>query len=703
ELINDFKVEAAEQHQTIINGLVALEKGPPTAAFQQLVETTFREIHSMKGAARAVNQTEIGRLCQGMESVFHQVKSGDLALTSVHFDALYQATDLLAVMLAEIDKKEKSFGANTLAQMMKRLDALTSGEIPPKPMEFPALPRVQDQPKTEKQNQPVPKPVVAVPPAADTVRIATAKLGTLLHEAEEFISVKATLGYYIQEIQKQQNQRLSGIIREMKQFHHALSRMVDDLLLDIKTTLLYPFSTLLDIFPKIVRDLGKEYKKEINLTIQGGEIEIDRRILEEIKDPLIHIIRNCIDHGLETPEIRKEAGKAPSGILEMIVKKDTGRHVILTIRDDGTGIDRKKVLQSALKMGIVTSESAERMTDQEVFSLIFRSGISTSQFITDISGRGLGMAIVAEKISKLGGDIATSSIPGQGAAFTITLPVTISNFRGILVQISEQFFIIPTTSVERAIRIRKKGIRSVETSPMISLNDESIALVRLGDVLGIPPLKSKTTEDLPVPVLILSLAPKKIAFIVDYIHGEQEGMVKDMGPQLIHVRNISGITVLGSGQIIPILNIPELMDSATHAFSPGAEQQPAYTESLSDHQKYILVAEDSITLRILLKNILESSGYMVKTAVDGMEAFQFLKNEVFDLVVSDVEMPRMNGFDLTSRIRNDKTLSETPVILVTALDSPEDRQKGIESGADAYIIKGNFEQSNLLDTIHRLI
>jgi two-component system chemotaxis sensor kinase CheA len=238
---------------------------------------------------------------------------------------------------------------------------------------------------------------------------------------------------------------------------------------------------------------------------------------------------------------------------------------------------------------------------------------------------------------------------------------------------------------------------------MISLNDESIALVRLGDVLGIPPLKSKTTEDLPVPVLILSLAPKKIAFIVDYIHGEQEGMVKDMGPQLIHVRNISGITVLGSGQIIPILNIPELMDSATHAFSPGAEQQPAYTESLSDHQKYILVAEDSITLRILLKNILESSGYMVKTAVDGMEAFQFLKNEVFDLVVSDVEMPRMNGFDLTSRIRNDKTLSETPVILVTALDSPEDRQKGIESGADAYIIKGNFEQSNLLDTIHRLI
>jgi len=727
ELLKSFKIEATEHYQAILNELVELEKKPSAPELQALVETIFREIHSIKGAAMAVNQHDIGLLCQGMESIFHKAKQGKLTLTPLHIEALYQATDLLGVMFSEIETTQKSVDSTVLSQIKKRLDAFTTGHESPdtsrttdsheiqaasekqEPPEPGSLATLISDPKTIR-TEPLPVEIsgqIRIPktdhiPAQDTVRIATSKLRKLLYEAEIFISIKAAFEFYIREIKKLQISELSDISKEMDQLQHALSRSVDDLLLNIKTTLLFPFSTVLDIIPKIARDLGKEYKKEINLTIQGGEIEIDRRILEEINNPLIHLIRNCIDHGLETPEIRKQAGKPPDGILEVIVKQDAGRQITVTVRDDGSGIDREKVIQSAIKAGIASRESGDTMTDAEVFRLIFRSGISTSPFITDISGRGLGMAIVAEKVSKLGGSVNVDSVPGQGTTFTIKLPVTIANFRGVLVEVNDRFFIIPTTSVEKVVRIRKDEIRSVQSKQFILLNDESITLVRLSDILEIPAGKSKKLEE--NPILILTVGQDRIAFGVDQVYGEQEVTVRDMGPQLVHVRNISGVTILGSGQVVPIMNIPELMDSAAH-YTKGEMVARASEggETPVKLQKRVLVAEDSITMRSLLRNILESAGYLVKTAVDGMEAYQFMQTEFFDLLVTDIEMPRMNGFELTDRVRHDNLLSAIPVILVTALDSPDDRQRGMESGANAYIVKGSFEQSDLMEMIHRLI
>lgn len=725
ELLNDFKIESLEHHQAIVNGLIELEKNPPSGDYEQLVETTFREVHSLKGAARAVNQAEIGRLCQFIEGIFHGLKQGKLSLTHDHFDALYQAVDVLGVMLKEIDVTNKRVNATMLNQHMKRLENLVLGKPAAHPMEIPKPPPFipgSESPEiqsglnkipelTEERHSATDEPTDGIKRATsvkdstkDTVRITTSKLQTLLREAEEFISVKTTLGYYIREIEKKQTREFNPLIREMEQFHHSLSRLVDDLLIDIKTTLLNPFSTLLDIVPKIVRDMGKEYKKEINLTIRGGEIEIDRRILEELKDPLIHLIRNCIDHGLENSQVRKSGGKDPNGLLDISVKQESGNRVILTIRDDGAGIDRQKVIQAALKNGLIAKERAGSLSDAEILGLIFRSGVSTSPFITDISGRGLGMAIVAEKISGLGGDVSVTSKPGRGTTFVITLPITISNFRGILLQVSNQSFIIPTISVERAIRVTKEDIHTVESQSIILLNGESVPLLRLSDVLGIVTHTPRKKEETPQPIMILQHARKRLALMVDQVNGEQEGMVKDMGPQLIHVRNITGVTILGGGQVIPILNVPELFESSMGiAYTDEVVSESGQQELSDGHQKYLLVAEDSITLRSLLRNILESSGYKVRTAVDGLEAFQFLQNDSFDLVVSDVEMPRLNGFDLTLRIRGDKVLSEIPVILVTALDSPADRQRGMECGANAYIVKGSFEQSNLLETIQRLI
>jgi len=716
ELLADFKMEAGEHQQAIINGLLELEKKPPLIQYTELVETTFREVHSLKGAARAVNLLDIERLCQSIESVFHQLKQGSLQLTSVSFNILYSAMDTLTVMLSESGGNSKSISPGVLAKLVKEVETMRQTSGLPSKMEFPLPPLVAelkdtDDKKTEESeiatvlpNDFLKNSVSELKTAKDTVRVSTAKLDSLLRQAEEFISVKATMAYFIHELESNQQDDRHNLFKELDLFYGSMSRMIDDLLYDIRTTLLHPFSSLLSVVPKIVRDLGQEFHKEIKTTIKGGEIEIDGRILEEMKDPLIHLIRNCVDHGIETPMVRRQHGKPEAGSVNILVKLESGKNVELVIEDDGAGIDTSKVIAAAIKSGIISSDLAAAMTDKEVFQLILKSGISTSLFITDISGRGLGMAIVAEKIGKLGGNIEVDSTPGKGTRFTILLPVTLATFKGILVRLGAQFFIIPTNSVERAIRIRQHDIKSVESKQMILLNNESVALVRLGDLLGVTVRKARKNDEHPIPVLIISMSGKRIAFMVDEVLDEQEGLVKELGAPLIHVKNIAGVTISGSGMVVPILHVGELMDEAIHAAAKLEVMDLAGEEEKEQHsQQVILIAEDSITSRSLLRNILESAGYMVKTAVDGFEAFQLMQKESFDLVVSDVEMPRMNGFELTARIREHSEMAEIPVILVTALDTADDRKKGMDAGANAYIVKSDFEQSNLVDTVHRLI
>jgi two-component system chemotaxis sensor kinase CheA len=624
--------------------------------------------------------------------------------------------DTLTVMLSESGGNSKSISPGVLAKLVKEVETMRQTSGLPSKMEFPLPPLVAelkntDDKKTEESEIAAVLPndfsknsVTEPKTAKDTVRVSTAKLDSLLRQAEEFISVKATMAYFIHELESNHQHDRHTLFKELDLFYGSMSRMIDDLLYDIRTTLMHPFSSLLSVVPKIVRDLGQEFHKEIKTTIKGGEIEIDGRILEEMKDPLIHLIRNCVDHGIETPMVRRQQGKPESGSLNIHVKLESGKNVELVIEDDGAGIDTSKVIAAAIKSGIVSSDLAAAMTDKEVFQLILKSGISTSPFITDISGRGLGMAIVAEKIAKLGGNIEVDSTPGKGTRFTILLPVTLATFKGILVRLGAQFFIIPTNSVERAIRIRQHDIKSVESKQMILLNNESVALVRLGDLLGVTVRKASKNDEHPIPVLIISMSGKRIAFMVDEVLDEQEGLVKELGSPLIHVKNIAGVTISGSGMVVPILHVGELMDEAIHAAAKLEIMDLAGEEAKEQlSQQVILIAEDSITSRSLLRNILESAGYMVKTAVDGFEAFQLMQKESFDLVVSDVEMPRMNGFELTARIREHGEMAEIPVILVTALDTADDRKKGMDAGANAYIVKSDFEQSNLVDTVHRLI
>lgn len=770
KLLATFRVEADEHLKAMSAGLIELEKKPATDRYAEIIETVFREAHSLKGAARAVNLKEIESVCQPLESVFAALKNRQLPVSQPLFDLLYQVVDTLAGLLAPGAATPESHQAIP-ALLIRQLDDAAQGRFAaPKMAQAPQTAPFADipvkTPAAETSATEIPVPVAMAQPVpslvSSTVRVHTQKLDAVMRQIEELLSPRLASAQRARELRetaasftvwRKQRTRMRPLLRMieryveggiknsgaglakfpeqhltkllehleaeqlfMKTFEdrllrlskfaaqdgRALAGMSDSLLHDVKEMHLLPFSSLLEIFPRFIRDLSRDQGKQIELVIQGGEIEIDRRILEEIKDPLMHLLRNCVDHGIEQPAVRQGKGKPAHGTITVSIAQKDGGKIEIMVADDGAGIDAVKVKASARKLGLVSAEESERLTELEAQALIFHSGISTSQIITDISGRGLGLAIVREKVERLGGAVALESRQDGGAVFRMVLPLMLATFRGVLVRAGEHCFVIPALNVERVTRVAQQDIQTVENRATIPLDGQAVALAGLGDVLELPSVtQPRITGKELVSVAVLGIGQQRVAFRVDEILGEQEVLVKALGRQLARVRNIAGASVLGSGQVVAVLNVPDLLKSAVKRAAPPVPV--AAEKSAEAARRSIMVVEDSITSRALLKNILESAGYRVTTAVDGMDAYTALKIGTFDLVVSDVEMPRMDGFDLTAKLRSDKQLAGLPVILVTALESREHRERGIDVGANAYIVKSSFDQSNLLEVVQQLI
>jgi len=496
--------------------------------------------------------------------------------------------------------------------------------------------------------------------------------------------------------------KITPLEKLFKHDNQTISFMIDGLLEDTKEILMLPFSSLIASLPGFVRELAYSQGKKVEFTTYGESTEIDKRILEEIKDPLIHLIRNCIDHGIEMPQEREKKNKSLQGNTTLSISKKNSSHIEILVTDDGAGIDIERIKAICIKDGIFAQNEIFALKEQELISVIFQSGFSTASIITEISGRGLGLAIVKEKIEELGGSLSVQTGHDKGTTFKIILPITIAVLRGLYIKIDEKIFIIPTIYISKVMRVNKKYIKTIENREIIDFKDEKISLVHLSMVLGLQ--NTITDSGTNIYIVILNWMGKHIAFAINEILYEKEVMVKKLGKQLVRVKNIEGAAIAGTGQVVPVLNVPDLMKTAIHAegnksFSPVAVS----TDKKKIRKKSVLIAEDSITSRTLLKNILESAGYEVEISVDGLAALSLLHSEKFDILVSDIEMPGINGFDLTASIRNDKKLSELPVILVTGLESREDKEHGIDIGANAYIIKSGFDQNNLLSVIERLI
>ncbi len=742
-----FKVEAEEHVQAISSGLIELEKTSDAERQNQIIETIFREAHSLKGAARSVNMKDIEATSQSLESVFAALKRQDLTSSPELFDLLNQTIDSLRKLASSAEAEPGTSEAALNRELIQSLEAAAKrGTLPPSQAPSEPVPEVRPPPSEDK----------AV--STETVRIPVARLSSLLLQTEEFLSAKLAASQRVADLQSAStmlnlwNREWTKVYPEVRRYQRLLESrrdltrpdkgnsesaklveflhwssdhirsldtnlkklvtaatrdsyltgsMVDILLENMRSVLMLPFASLLEIFPKFVRDLSRAQRKEVNLVVQGEDIEIDRRILEEMKDPLIHLVRNCIDHGIETPKQRQQSNKPSQGTITLSISQESSERVEIVISDDGTGINVAAVKSAAVKHGIVSQEEANKLNEQKSLWLIFQSGVTTSPIITDISGRGLGLAIVYEKVQKLGGEVFVETVPNMGLTCRILLPLTLATFRGVLVRAGQQVFVVPTANVEQVVRVKKDDIKTVENKEAIELDGRAVPLVWLEDALELPRESKGEDETQFMLAFVVDSNANRIAFGVDEVLNEQEVLVKSLGENLSRVRNIGGATVLPTGEVVPILSVPDLMKSAVKV--PGASARAAVPAEEAKVTRKILVVEDSITTRVLLKNILDSAGYNAKTAVDGIDGFNVLKAEDFDLVVSDIDMPRMDGFNLTVRIRADEKLAELPVVLVTALESRDDQQRGMEVGANAYIVKSSFDQSNLLDTIRRLI
>jgi two-component system chemotaxis sensor kinase CheA len=481
-----------------------------------------------------------------------------------------------------------------------------------------------------------------------------------------------------------------------------LQLITDDLQNGIRNIRMLPIATLFDLFPRMVRDLAHTLSKDIVLEVEGQETEVDRQALELMKDPLTHLLRNAIDHGIETPNERLVLGKPHQGTIRLCAEQ-RGNHLVLTLSDDGRGINLDEVRRSAIEQGLFPSEKITGLSEREVLELIFYSGLSTTKQATDLSGRGVGLDVVRKNLEQIRGLIQVESTPGLGTTFILTLPLTLTTSQVLLLRMAGETIGLPMINVERILHVKAGKLGSIEGHPAIYAEGRPLPLVNLAHVLKLPEVEQPLPSDAKIPVVILSVAEKQIALRVGGFLSTQQVVVKSLGNQLHRVRNVAGAAILGDGQLVTILNVADLMKSISSK-SVASSTLPIITKEARRWR--VLLADDSITTRTLEKHILENAGYDVLTAVDGQEAWELIsRNEKGfpDLVVSDINMPRMDGFVLTQSIKGDSRYAHVPVILVTSLNSPQDRLHGMESGADAYLVKNTFDQQELLETIERLI
>ena len=602
--------------------------------------------------------------------------------------------------------------------------------------------------KSELPSQQLPTPDVSPTKATvpirdysiDTIRVEPQKLDTLLTHANELIVTKLRISQQMSEIEKmfdlwtkwnQDNARNRGLfdkiegqlpleIQPLKFFFNTLDQrlqsfgsavnylktranedvnslnlIADRLESGIQELRQLPLSNVFNLFPRMVRDLAKQQGKEIELVIEGGNTQADKKILEEIKDPLLHLIRNAIDHGIETPEERIAWGK-PSTATLILRGYQKGNSIGIEIRDDGRGLDLEKIKQIAIARQVKTEAELATMSESEIQSLIFASGFSTRTEITELSGRGVGLDVVRANVERLKGSIQVTSTVGDGCRFQIRLGTSLATTPVLIIEEAENLYAIPVEYIANMLAIAVDDIYTIDGSEVINYENQPLSIAKLRTLL-------KLSSSARVPInksgklfcLVLYVNQEYFCLIVDGFIDRQDITFKPQSKLLKRVPNVAGATILGDGSVCMILNPVDLL----HSLKNGSWQQVSHIESTAVKNKILLV-EDSIIIRTQMQRLLKSAGYNVTIAEDGLEGLQKVQTQNFDLVLSDVEMPNMNGLEMTAQIRKERGV---PIVLITTLSSPEDKRRGEQAGANAYLTKGNFDQQLLFDTLEQLI
>jgi two-component system chemotaxis sensor kinase CheA len=723
KLLATFQVEHREHIAQIRSFLALIAKTSGHPANTEFDEA-FRRAHSLKGAARAVDLRQVEALAHRLESLFSRVRQGELLLDNHVAGVVQKVLDASEDCVAGLGGNHPTPGFGAALQAIEKLLG-----VEPVAAEAPELVAASPVPGF----QPV-----------ETVRVTARNLDGLLRSAGGLLTES--------QHQNQAAERLTGIAarlagmeEEMECFHRAaaaplrrlrtvrefsrISSFVDsmerqvrslfkeadtarrlqqrnswtmghlsrELQQDIWQARMAPAEDLLDGYRKMVRDLARDEAKEIEFRATSTGVQADRRVLEALKDPLMHVLRNAISHGIEMPSERAAKGRSPMALLTLRIDSQ-GQRLTITIQDDGRGMDLARVAEVAIRMGLLSEADAARSTPQDLARFLFRPGFSTSRVVTNLSGRGMGLSVVYEAVRRLQGEVALGPGDAGGTSIHISVPLSISTHRLLLMSCGDHLFAVPIQAVERLHKIKSNSIQTAEGKPVIMLDGQPVPLFSLSQLLSLEHLSGERQGE-GLFVMVLRLGGLRTAVLVDRFLSEIETVIQDLGPASPPDRKVSSGIVVESGAVALVLNVMELLKTSVHCELESLAKAARPTPQPPS----ILVVDDSLTTRTLEKSILEAHGYRVRVAVDGLEALHQLRVETVDLVISDVEMPRLDGFGLLEAMKKDLNLARVPVIVVTSLDRPEEQKRGLSLGAAAYIVKRKFDQEELLAAIRQIL
>lgn len=744
EILEDFLVEAFELVEQIDHDLVELESNPEDL---ELLNRIFRVAHTVKGSSSFLNFDVLTKLTHHMEDVLNKARHGELKITPDIMDVVLESIDRMKTLLNSIrDNGNDTAIGMDIGPICSKLTAISEGEAPtsnekieenkeakeekqePEPTPEPDIDvsklndseveaeierllkvrKAEDQarraqkkqqksassvspnkPADTKTSAPAEKkvPVTGSSGASmdQTIRVEVKRLDHLMNLIGELVLGKNRLLKIYDDVEE----RYEGekFLEELNQVVSQLSIITTDVQLAVMKTRMQPIAKVFNKFPRVVRDLSRELGKQIELEITGEETELDKSIVEEIGDPIMHMIRNSCDHGVEDPATRAASGKPEKGIVQLKAYNE-GNHIVVEITDDGKGLDANALKYKAIEKNLITEREADQMSDKEAFALIFKPGFSTAAKVTNVSGRGVGMDVVKTNIEKLNGVIEIDSEVGKGSTFKLKIPLTLAIIQSLLVGTQEEFYAIPLASVLETVRVPIDDIYTIEGKNVLRLRDEVLSLVRLSDVFGVRQVLESGDQTY---VVVIGVAESKLGIIVDTLVGQEEIVIKSMGDYLQNITGIAGATIRGDGRVTLIIDVAAMMDMAKEIKVDIKAQLESNVKKVkekpSDYK--VLIVDDSKMDRTLMQKALESLGVSLIEATNGVEALNIVKSGEHDIdaMLIDIEMPRMDGYTLAGEIRKYSKYRNLPLIAVTSRTSKTDRLRGVEVGMTEYITK----------------
>ena len=725
-----FRDETAENLRVLGAGLLSIESDElPPAGRRSQIDEIFRAMHTIKGSARMLGFEGVSQVAHVCEHILGAVRDGRREFDRSLADDLLRAGDSIQELIAaQLEGRPAPFDIVQLTATLGRRGRVDPPNPTLPPAESPTPPPPSDSARSFRVGQ------------RQTVRVRVDRLDRLLNLAGEL-----TITRHVQQNQLEGLEQLQALVSRQQQAVVALTRelatlrfsptqraqidarlklvqtvsvesmglingqreqfaqhtvealrLIDDLEQEVIAIRLLPASTLFANLPRAVREVAAASGKEVQLRMQGESTELDRKAIEALSDPIMHMIRNAVDHGIEQPDERELADKSRSGTIEVIAQS-SGAYAQIVIRDDGRGMDPAMLRENAVRKKLLTREAAERLSDQEALELVFLPGFSTAAMITDISGRGVGMDVVRTNVLEIGGRVVIESVVGIGTSITLALPLTLVTTRVLLLELGEHTFAVPANGCLATLWVDPSEVRTIEGRAVLVYENRLAPLLRLADLLdvgGAQPFPMNRRA----PAIVIGSPQRPIVLVTDRLLDEREAVVKPLGPLMAGQRRYSGALQTADGRLALVLN-PNVLVQISGSMALAA---PVGRVERGERHR-LLVADDSFTTRELIRSILQAAGYEVLTAVDGEDALRQIRATPVDLVVSDVEMPHLDGFALTAQIRAELAERAPPVIIVTSLASDGDRRRGLEVGAQAYIVKSQFNQGSLLEAVQQLL